>query len=393
MSSAAPAISRTADVIVLGLGGMGSAAAFHLAKRGAKVIGFDAHALAHDRGSSHGESRLIRKAYFESPAYVPLLERAYTLWDELAADAEEPHLERPLLERTGLLLFGRKGGPRDRTARALAVAREHALVVEELSATESRARFPAFVIPDDFEALWEPGAGFLHVERCVRAHANGSIKRGALLQFGAKVDRWTASATSVEVVSHGVTYRAPKLVICPGPWAAQPNALGDLGLPLAVHRVVQFWFDAKAALAVGAGMPCYAFDVDGVFVYGFPRLADGRMKIAQHAPGALVTDPALCDRSVAAHEADLVKQFTRTYFEGVGAEPVAAKTCLYTMTPDEHFIVDAHPLYNNVYYACGFSGHGFKFASVIGETLAQLVFDGNATLPVAFLKNRFGTTS
>jgi len=375
----------TADVIVLGLGGMGSAAALHLAKGGARVLGFDAHALAHDRGSSHGESRLIRKAYFESPAYVPLLERAYALWDELALEAGES-----LLERTGLVLFGRKGAAANATARALSVAREHGLVVEDLSAGEARARFPAFRVPDDFACLWEPGAGFLHVERCVRAHVLAAEKLGAKLSFGTRVQSWSAKSDDVTVVTgDGVTHHAQRLVICPGPWAAQANALGGLKLPLSVHRVVQFWFEAPPALDLRANMPCYAFDVDGAFVYGFPRLENGWMKIAHHAPGARVIDPEKVDRNVAPHEADLVKLFAHTYFAGVGAESVQAKTCMYTMTPDEHFIVDRHPVHENVHYACGFSGHGFKFASVIGEALAELSLECATKLPMKFLENRF----
>ena len=327
---------------------------------------------------------------------MPLLERAYTLWDELAAERGEV-----LLERTGLLLFGREseGGSAREAARA--VAKEHRIAVEELAANDVRARFPQFTVPGDLNALWEPGAGFLHVERCVRTHAEAAIARGVDLTFGARVEKYTAHASpsgGVEVVVNGETHRAGALVICPGAWSVMPGAAGgllaDVALPLVANRVVQFWFDAPDALDLTQRMPCYAFAIDGHFVYGFPRLGLAGIKIAEHAPGVRVAEPALVDRNVLPHEADVVKRFARAYLRGVGGEPTRAKTCLYTMSPDEHFVVDQHPRHESVHYACGFSGHGFKFASVMGEVLSEralpLTAHEQRVSPLAdFLRNRF----
>jgi len=376
-----------ADVIVVGLGAMGSATAYHLARRGAKVLAFDAFPLGHDRGSSHGESRLIRRAYFESPAYVPLLNRAYTLWDEVAEERK-----CVLLERTGLVSFTRRGAVSTLEA-ARRVAKEHGIQVEELDAIALRTRFPVFRISDDMEALWEPGAGFLHVERCVRAHGEAAIARGAHVEIGGRVDAWAADARGVSVNASGTTHRAQALVLCPGAWGATRESagglLGGLRLPLSAHRVVQFWFDASEVHDIAHGMPCFAFSMDGVFVYGFPRLGALGMKVAEHRAGERVEDPALVRRTVELAESEVVARFVRTYFDGISTTPLRAKTCMYTMTPDEHFVVDRHPLHENVHYAVGFSGHGFKFASVIGEYLAARALGGPDDSTFSFLKNRF----
>ena len=235
------------DVIVIGLGAMGSAAAMHLARRGARVTGFDQFGPAHDHGSSHGESRLIRQAYFESPAYVPLLKRAYALWDEL-----ESATKRALFMRTGLILLGRRVGT------ASNIAREHGVRVDELSASEARARFPSLRIDDDLVGLFEPGAGWLAVEACVQAHLDEATRAKADLHFGEPVLSWKVEASGeVEVTSARGAYRASKLVIAGGAWSS--SLLGQMNLPLQVHRVVQLWFEAEVAHAD----PCFAFDSRG----------------------------------------------------------------------------------------------------------------------------------
>lgn len=363
------------DVIVVGLGAMGSAAALHLARRGAKVLGLEQFTLAHDRGSSHGESRLIRKAYFESPAYVPLLERAYALWDELADFSG-----RTLLHRTGLLLVGREDA-RGATERARAVAEKHAIAVETLDVNEARARFPQLVIGATDVLLWEPGAGYLEVERCVEAHARAAESAGARLCFGERVIALEQQGTTARVVTTHGSYAADKLVITAGPWATE--LLGVLGLPLRVHRVVQSWYAAPAAYEASAGMPCFAYDTEQGFFYGFPRRG-GEIKLAEHAADHEV-DADTVDREV--HDTDSARTaaFAARSLRGVGASATRAKVCLYTMTPDEHFIVDRH---EHLVYAAGFSGHGFKFAPVIGESLAELALAGNTTLDLGFLRRR-----
>ncbi len=392
MSQASPATTThkashevAYDVIVLGLGGMGAAAAAHLALRGQRVLGLEQHALGHDLGASHGETRLIRRAYFESPRYVPLLERAYQLWDELSAATGEE-----LLHRVGLAMCAPGGGGdagAGAFARALATAREVGVPVEELTAEQAMARWPALRLPEGFACLHEPGAGFLAVERCVLAHLEVARRHGAELRGEEPVRSWRAGqdGDGVEVTTAMGSYRARALVIAAGPWSAP--LLAALALPLRVHRVVQLWFPAGEAMAMERGMPCYAFDVGGHFFYGFPRWGEWGAKFCEHAPGAAVADGALAAVDRALHERDVtaVAEAVARYLPEVSPRPAHHKVCLYTMTPDENFIIDLHPRHKNVAIAAGFSGHGFKFASVVGEILADLAIDGGTRHPIDFL--------
>lgn len=361
---------------------MGSAAAAHLAARGLRVLGLEQHALGHDRGASHGETRLIRKAYFESPRYVPLLERSYQLWDALGEQTEAP-----LLHRTGLALFARQGAGDDTSlAKARATAQQLGISIEELSAGEVRARFPALSPGDELVCMFEPGAGFLEVDRCVAAYAALARRRGAELRPGERVRAWSAAPGQVTVSTDTASYRAARLVVTAGPWAAQ--VLAELALPVRVHRVWQLWFAAGEAMTKERGTPAFAFDLDGSFVYGFPRWGSWGCKICQHAPGEEVSpDAEPGTPSVPA----AVQRIIAAYLPAVEPRLVAAKPCLYAMTPDEHFLVDVHPRHDNVCFAAGFSGHGFKFASAIGEALAELAIDGRTSQELSFLRRaRFG---
>jgi sarcosine oxidase len=360
-------------VLVLGLGGMGSAAAMHLAQRGTQVIGFDRFGPAHDRGSSHGESRLIRQAYFESPAYVPLLKRAYTLWDDLAAASG-----KALLHRTGLILVGRRVGT------AAAIARSFDVEVEELSAPRVRERFADLSIDDDLVGLFEPGAGWLSVETCVQAHLDAATRAGAELRFDEAVLSWKVEDGEAVVTTPKGHYRGEKLVIAGGAWA--PSLLVDLAMPLKVHRVVQMWFEAPLEHAA----PCFAFDLDEGFFYGFPRTG-GRVKVAEHAAREPVGAPEEVGRQVTDEDAARVEAFVRQRLPQLRVPRVDARTCMYTMTPDEHFVIDLHPSHPEVSFAAGFSGHGFKFSSVIGEMLADLALEGQTRDDASFLRlRRFG---
>lgn len=352
----------TLDVIVIGLGAMGSAAAMHMARRGARVLGLERFGPAHDQGSSHGESRLIRKAYFESPAYVPLLERSYALWDELSSLSGAT-----LLHRTGLVLFG------NRATTAAAVAREHGVAVEHLSPAEARARFPSLRVRSDdaLEPLFEPGAGWLEVERCVQAHLDAARAASADLRFHEPALAWRVDPSSgqVEVDTGRGLHRAGRLVVTAGAWA--PSLLADVGLPLGVRRVVQTWFDASPAHQA----PCFGFDLGDGFFYGFPRVG-GRVKVAEHTARQPLARPEDVRREVVPEDTRRVEDFVRERLPELRTPPVLAKTCLYTMTPDEHFVIDLHPRYPQVAIAAGFSGHGFKFSPVVGEILADLALEG-----------------
>ncbi|MCG3130435.1 MAG: Monomeric sarcosine oxidase [Phycisphaerae bacterium] len=366
------------DVIVLGVGGMGSAACDHLAGRGARVLGLEQFDIAHDRGSSHGDTRIIRKAYFEHPDYVPLLHKAYRGWDDLAQDAGEA-----LFERCGLLL----AGPplRALISGARRAAEEHELALPEVAPAEVERRFPGLVLSPGMTVLWEGDAGYLCVEACVRAAAARAARRGATIRTAERVLRWTATAEDVEVTCAGATYRAGRLVICGGPWAGE--LLSDLRLPLAVRRKVQLWFPTRGGLyAREHGFPVFAMQSEEGFFYGFPSLDGATIKVAEHTGGDVVARPEAADRSLQSGDVASIAAFIVEHLPGVDHRPTRHAVCFYTMTPDEHFIIDRHPAHAHVCFAAGFSGHGFKFAPIVGSILADLALTGTTEEPSGFLR-------
>jgi sarcosine oxidase len=369
------------DVIVLGTGAMGTAAAAHLARRGARVCGLDRFPVAHDRGSSHGQTRLIRLAYFEHADYVPLLRRAYALWRELEETAG-----RPLLVESGLVLAGPPAGAA--VVGTLASASIHDLAVERLLPAEAEKRWPALRIPDDWVVVHEPRGGYLFVEECVRAHAAEASRHGARFEHGVRVLGWRPVAAGggrhIVVETGRGPLAAERLVIAAGAWAS--DLLQLPGLPLRVLRKSLFWYDPADRVAHATGtLPCFAFDAPAGFTYGFPAL-DGRgVKVAEHTGGRAVVDPLDVDRSLDTAEQARVERAIAAHLPRLGTSLAAHATCLYTMSPDGHFIVGLHPDEPAVAVAAGFSGHGFKFASVIGEALADLATEGRTSLPVGFL--------
>ena len=371
------------DVIVLGLGGMGSAAAAHLAARGARVLGLERFGPAHDRGSSHGGSRIIRQAYFEDPAYVPLLRRAYELWEQLEADSG-----RDLMSRTGGLYLGRPDGPT--VGGSLSAAREWDLSHEVLDAAEVRRRFPTMTPADDEVGLYEAVAGFVRPEATVTAHLELAARRGAELRFAEPALSWTASPDGgVAVTTAAGIYTADHLVVCPGAWA--PELLVDLVLPLTVERQVMYWFQPDG------GVGPYAPDRHPVWIhgdgalqsYGFPATdgPDGGVKVAFFRRGQVTTAETI-DREVHPEEAEFIAAHLRSLLPTLPGRLVAAVPCLYTLTPDHHFVIAPHPRHAQVTVACGFSGHGFKFVPVVGEILADLALTGTTDHPIGLFDPR-----
>ncbi len=371
------------DVVVVGLGGMGSAAAHRLAERGLSVLGLDRFAPAHDRGSSHGGSRITRQAYFEDPAYVPLLQRAGELWDQVSEASG-----RRIVDWTGGVMAGRPDGPT--VAGSLASAREWGLEHELLDASALRSRFPALRPSDGEVALVERRAGVVNPEESVRAHLSLARRAGARLHHGETVLGWSSTGGGVRVrTDHGV-HHADRLVLAPGAWApevvAESSASGTsigtaLGLSMQVERYVQFWF-APEDPAAFAGHPVWIWEGEGGRqVYGFGTGADGTVKVAFFRGGA-PCDPHTVDRTVHIGEVEEIASFVGRHVPGAVHRFVRAKTCLYTCTPDHHFVLAHHPEHDNVVLACGFSGHGFKFVPVVGEIVSDLVADGTTRHPI-----------
>lgn len=364
------------EVIVIGTGAMGSATCYQLAKQGVDVIGLEQFELGHDLGSSHGQSRIIRKAYYEHPDYVPLLEKAYKLWEELAAESG-----RKLYHPTGLLYCLPTDG--QILAGVRHAAQLHKLTLQKLESSDVSERF---FCPEGNEVWFEPQAGYLEVENCVLAFCERARALGARLQTGEAVQSWRAVSDGVEVLTNRGTYCAQKLVITGGAWAGQ--LLRDLQLPLKVLKKGMFWFSAPEKFNVDKSAPCFFYEIAGGIFYGFPQCQNGGLKAAEHNGGEVVTDPSRLDRSVDLKELERVQGFVRNYLPGSGAQMVKQATCMYTMTPDENFLIDVHPQFPQVTFAAGFSGHGFKFSSVVGRLLAELVQGGSSPLPADFLKLR-----
>lgn len=369
---------RTFDAIVIGLGGMGGAALYHLAGRGLSVLGIEQFTTLHDRGSSHGTTRIIRKAYFEHPSYVPLVDRAYGHWARL-----EREVGRQLVHRVGLLLFGRGEGAVISGVKRIVV--EHGLDIQSLSHDEVQRRFPGFRPFDNMEALYEVEAGYLAAEDCVRAHLERAVSHGATLALNEGVLQWSATPSGVTVTTTRNRYAAASLVICPGAWAT--NLLRSLKLPLSVRRKPVMWFDAPRALYhKDSGCPIFGFDMGDAFFYGFPIIDDDGLKVAEHLGGEVVDDPDRIDRTLRDDDVRQVAGFLEQHLPDVDPTPKRHAICMYTMTPDEHFIIDRHPAHANVLFAAGFSGHGFKFAPVVGSALADMVIDGKTDEPIGFLR-------
>ena len=385
----------TYDAIILGAGGVGSAAMWQLARRGLRVLGIDRFDPPHGEGSSHGQTRIIRQAYFEHADYVPLLLESYRLWEELEALAGQQ-----LKFETGLL----EVGPRDGIVvpGVLSAARQHGLAVEELTPAEIESRWPAFRFPDqspsptsstspplELAGVFEPRAGYLKVEECVAACLAEAQRHGAELLTNTEVVDWQAG-DDILVRTAGGDFRASRLVIAAGAWSGP--LLHGLGVPLEVRRKPLMWYeprDGSSAVAsqtsAAHGFPCFLFELASGVFYGFPPIDERGLKAAEHSGGTPLADPLAVDRRLHAADHAFVDQFLQSHIPSVRTPCREHSVCLYTMSPDEHFIVDRHPADPRVVFAAGLSGHGFKFTPALGEALAELATEGVTRQPTAFL--------
>jgi sarcosine oxidase len=350
------------DVIVLGLGAMGSATVYQLARRGQSVMGIDQFTPPHAFGSSHGGSRIIRETYFEDPLYVPLVRRAYHGWAELQARSG-----KRVLRRTGGLTIGPPDGRIVNGVRACAA--EHQLPCEELSASETRRRFPALRPPDDSVAIWEPRAGVLDPETAIDAQLSLARAAGAELRFSERVTQWRATADGVEVITASGAFAAERLVITAGPWMGE--LLPELDLPLDVERNAVFWFDPlNPAEFTPERFPLFIHEfAPGRAWYGFADLGDG-VKVALHHQGEPTTADTI-RRAVSDDEVAGMRALIERFLPGANGALRKTAACMYTNTPDEHFIIDLHPEHPAVIIASPCSGHGFKFSIAIGELIAD----------------------
>ena len=366
------------DVIVVGMGAMGSAACFQLAKRGVRVLGLEQFGIPHGLGSSHGESRMIRLCYYEHPDYVPLLHRAYELWREL-----EVQCRRKLLFMTGGLYMGQsESGFISGTRRA---AKEHQLAHEVYSRSQIRSRYPQFEIPEDHIGVYEPNAGFLLPEAVIAAHTELALRNGAIIHGHEPVLEWVETESGVVVRTQRQSYRGEQIIFCGGAWSSK--LLGGIGIALVPTRQPLAWVWPKTPSLFELGrMPVWAIDnADETQFYGFPMIPSRPgFKLARHFHGE-PTSPESINRLPQPQDESEIRQALRRFIPDADGPLLSMMICMYTNSPDSHFIIDRHPQHQRAIIACGFSGHGFKFASVVGEALADLAVRGRSDLPIGFL--------
>jgi sarcosine oxidase len=364
------------DMIVVGLGAMGGAAACHAARRGVRVLGLDANPAGHDLGSSHGATRATRTAYFEAPDYVPLAQRSTAQWQELEAETGQD-----LLTLTGALYLGPSDNPL--TAGVIRAAKLHGLGYDALSGADFRRRFPGFALPEGWEAVREAGGGILRADACMEAHLTLARRHGADLRFSTPALAWRRDGEGVVVETPDGPVTAGRMILTPGPWA--PQALADIGLPLSCRRVPVVHLDAADPAQYPASDLSVYFWLTPEGIYaGFPHLDGEGVKIMRHDRDDRCTVSTV-RRQIDVEDTAQITRFTEKYMPAAAGPVRKALTCLYTLTPDNHFILDRHPGIPGLVYACGFCGHGFKFAPVIGEALCDLALEGKTDLPVDFL--------
>jgi sarcosine oxidase len=379
-------MANTCDVIVVGLGAMGSATLHQLARRGVRALGIEQFSPGHDRGSSHGRSRIIREAYFEDPRYVPLVQRAYELWAELERDSGVP-----LLRQTGGLMLG---APDSTVVRGAKLSAElHGLPHAYLHAPAIRERFPAFRARPHDVGVFEPRAGVLAPETAITTFIARAEQLGATVRRDEAMQSFRTTGDGVEVTTSAGVYRASRLVLSVGAWVGA--VLRELALPFVVQRNVLYWFDASRnpAQFSPATFPVFIHEIsDTLAFYGSPDTGDG-IKLALHHHGE-TTDPDHLRRTVSDAEIAFVRSVIAEYIPDANGTLRSAAACMYTNLPDDHFIIDTHPSHPAVIVASPCSGHGFKFSSAIGEVLADMATDRPARFDISlFALSRFVSAS
>ncbi len=366
------------DVIVVGVGGMGSATCLELARRGARVLGLEQFRLAHSRGSSHGQTRVIRTAYFEHPAYVPMVRRAFELWYDL-----EQQTGTKLLTECPCLNIGRPDSTLIAGVRRAAA--EHQLAVEQLSADDIHRRFPVLHFDESYCGLLEQHAGFLDVENCVRNMVQAARRLGAVILSGVPVQSWQPHHDGVLVQTSIADFTADRLILTAGPWTRA--LLQDLKIPLTLMRQTLIWFDTKNDRRFRRDrFPIYLAELPEGTFYGLPVINSFGHKVAQHYGAPEKDRPEEIDRRITPADIEAVRTFLSEHVPDANGPFRFGQVCIYTLTPDRHFILDVHPEYPQVALAAGFSGHGFKFAPVVAEIMSDLIWSGRRAWPLEMFR-------
>ncbi|MEM9941352.1 MAG: N-methyl-L-tryptophan oxidase [Planctomycetota bacterium] len=382
---------RHFDCIVIGFGGIGSQALRQAAKSGWRVLGLDRFGPAHDRGSSHGHTRIIRRAYFEHPNYVPLACRSFEMWDELNKRHRTSIEIKSIINPLGLLQIGHPDSPVIQGV--LQSADQHQLRVETFTPDQIEQRLPIFKINTEHIGLFEADAGYLRVELCVAAAINQAIREGATVQSNTTVQHWEQKTSGqIKVVTDKDSYVTDRLIIATGPWTQ--NLLPDLNLGIRVIQKQQHWFQIdRVDQKIENQFPAFLLEQeDGSCFYGLPEIDYLGMKVCEHTGGTEISSPDEQTNRLDPIPLERVQRFMEQNLRYGYARMVHHSSCMYTMSDDGHFIVDRHPKMKNVVFAAGMSGHGFKFAPVIGKQLIDLL-NGQDSPEFEFLKIRTGAKS
>ena len=372
------------ETIVIGVGGMGSAAVYHLARRGRKVLGIEQFDIPNQQGSSHGVTRVIRLSYHEDPSYVPLVMRAYELWRELQRDSGEK-----LLHVNGSIHSGPPGS--SVFEGSLRSCQEHGLDHEVLNGAELNKRFPGYRLPADHMAVYQKDGGFLLTERCIVAHVAAAHALGAEVHGREKVLHWEQVGGKIRVVTDRRTYETETLIVTAGAWAGtQARYLASLAVP---ERQVLGWFQPyRPELFTPEAFPVFGMQADEGRFYGFPVFGIPGFKVGKYHHFGEQTEADLLDRECHQADEDVLRSFTERYFPDAAGPTMSLNVCMFTNSPDEHFIIGLHPENAQVALAAGFSGHGFKFCTVVGEILADLSQNGETPHDIRmFDPGRFAT--
>jgi sarcosine oxidase len=370
--------SENYDAIVVGVGGMGSAACYQLAKRGMRVLGLERFDIPHDKGSSHGATRIIRLAYYEHPAYVMLLKRAYELWDEIERRAGEI-----LLVKTGSLDISREN--EFVFQGSLASCIEFGLDHEVLPGRSINQRFPGYQLPDDLMGLFQPDGGFLLPERAIVAFVNAAMESGAVIQAREKVLDWELVGDHLKIKTDKGVYEADRLIFTGGAWMGQLLPLLEI-LAIPERQVLAWLQPLQHRVFTPDRFPVFNMMVDEGRFYGFPVYSIPGFKFGKYHHLDESGEVDVLDLEPTWEDEVLLRDFADRYFPQAAGPTMSLKGCLFTNSPDEHFIIDRHPDTEQVCFAAGFSGHGFKFASMIGEVMADLAEKGETRHDISLFR-------
>jgi sarcosine oxidase len=368
-------VTQRYDVVVVGVGGMGSATLRHVARRGKRVLGLERFDVPHEHGSSHGLTRIIRLAYFEHSSYVPLMRRAYELWRELETEAGEQ-----LLYVTGIV----EGGPAIYEG-VLRSCADHDLEHEILTGAETNARFPGYGIPADLPVVFQADGGFVLPERCIVAHVEAAQRHGAVVRARERALEWEARENGVRVRTDRGIVEADRLVLTAGAWSQEVARL-PAGLVRGVRQALAWFQPSRPELFAPSSFPVFNLGLDGEHFYGFPAFGIPGFKLGRYDHHAAGGDPDAIDREPTLADERPLRDFVERHFPQAAGPTIALKTCLFEPSPDEHFLLDLHPETDLAVVGAGFSGHGFKFCSVVGEILADLALDGDTPHDIGFLR-------